>query len=130
MVHPNISLEQMLRVAQLGPEQLLLFHRKLLASEVLVPVLAPPDRAPRGTVPAGELLNVITLVRPDGAGSLPFFTSPEKVFRWEPAGARCVVMYVHELFESRPDMHFYLNPASPEGREFTSTEAQALLFQR
>jgi hypothetical protein len=130
MAHPNTPIERMLRVAQLESEKLLLFHRKLLASEVLVPVLAPPDRVRRGTVPAGELLNVITLVRADGVEALPFFTSPEKVFRWQPTDAHCLVMYVRELFESRPDMHFCLNPTSPEGREFTPTEAQALLVQR
>ena len=130
MAHFNSHLERMLRVVPKEPEQLSRFYRQLLGSEILVPVLVPKNRVARGKVPAGEFLNVITLVRIDGVEVLPFFTSPARVYRWQATGAYCVIMYVHELFESRPDMHFCLNPTSSDGLEFTPTEAQALLLQR
>ena len=125
MAHFNDPLERMLGAAERKPEQLSRLYRKLLTSEVLVPVLAP--QATQGKVLAGELLNVIALVRTDGVDVLPFFTSPEKVYRWRAEGAQCVVMYVRELFESRPDMHFCLNPASSDCLEFTPAETLALL---
>jgi|GEM_PF-4956052 len=127
MAHFNGPPERMLGVAERKPEQLSRLYQQLLTLEVLVPVLAPP--VTQGKVPAGKLLNVITLVRIDGIEVLPFFTSPEKVYRWQAAGAHCVVMYVRELFESRPDMHFCLNPTSSDSLEFTPAEAQALLVR-
>lgn len=128
MAYFNGPLERMLGGAGRKPEQLSRLYQQLLTLEVLVPVLAP--QVTQGKVPAGELLNVITLVRTDGIEVLPFFTSQEKVYRWQAAGAHCVVMYVHELFESRPDMHFCLNPTSSDSLEFTPIEAQALLLRR
>jgi len=125
MAHFNGPLERMLGGAERKPEQISRFYQQLLTLEVLVPALAP--QVTQGKVLAGELLNVITLVRTDGIEVLPFFTSPEKVYRWQAAGAHCVVMYVRELFESRPDMHFCLNPTSLDSLEFTPTEAQVLL---
>lgn len=125
MAHFNGPLERMLGATERKPERIARLYQQLLTLEVLVPVLAP--QVTQGKVPAGEFLDVITLVRTDGIEVLPFFTSPEKVYRWQATGAHCVVMYVRELFESRSDMHFCLNPVSRDGLEFTPTEAQALL---
>jgi len=117
----------MLRDAQRDPGLLPTFYQRLLDSEVIVPVQARPDQIGRSTIPAGALLDVITMVRSDGIGVIPFFTSPARLFQWSPEGERCVLMRVRELFESRPDMLFHLNPGSPDGQAFRQAEMHALL---
>ena len=123
----NSALEQMLKEARLDVRLRAKLHQQLLESEVLVPVEAQPDDLRRGTIPAGSDLNVITLTRSDGAGVIPFFTSAERLYRWSPAGEQCVLITVKELFESRPDMHFYLNLRSPDGQEFSPSKVREVL---
>lgn len=101
------------------------FYRRLLESEVLVPVLHGPVET--GKVPAGEVLLVKCLDRLDGVQVIPFFTSAQAVFDASPAGERCVVMGVRELFESKRASHFHLNPASTFGRAFLPMEIDLLL---
>ena len=121
-----MSLEELLREATLEiglrPE----FYRGLLDAEVLVPVETSIS-GPTRTLPAGSTLAVKTLVRHDGVGVIPFYTSPRSVYDANPLGEKCVLMYVRDLFESRPDMHFHVNPFSQFGREFLPREVASLL---
>jgi len=121
-------LERMVRDAWHEPGLRPTFYRRLLDSDVLVPVQPCPEHVATGVIGAGARLNVITLVRQtDRVGVIPFFTSPERVFEGYPAGERCVQMRVRELFEARRDMHFHLNPFSKYGREFFPHEVSWLL---
>jgi hypothetical protein len=121
-----MSLEELLREAHreigLRPE----FYRRLLDAEVLVPVETSLP-GPTATIPAGSSLAVKTLVRSDGVGVIPFYTSPRAVYDGHPLGEKCVLMQVRDLFESRPDMHFHVNPFSQFGREFLPREVASLL---
>lgn len=122
----QLSLEDLLREAHreigLRPE----FYRRLLDAEVLVPIETSLP-GPIGTIPAGYSLAVKTLVRADGVGVIPFYTSPRAVYDGNPLGEKCVLMHVRDLFESRPDMHFHVNPFSQFGREFFPREVASLL---
>jgi len=122
----QMSLEELLREAHreigLRPE----FYRRLLLAEVLVPVETSLP-CPTATIPAGYSLAVKTLVRSDGVGVIPFYTSPRAVYDGNPLGEKCVLMQVRDLFESRPDMHFHVNPFSQFGREFLPREVASLL---
>jgi hypothetical protein len=122
-----MSLEELLREAHreigLRPE----FYQRLLDAEVLVPVETPLP-GPRGTIPAGTTLAIKTLIRrEDGVGVIPFYTSPRAVYDGHPLGEKCVIIPVRELFESRPDMYFHINPFSRFGREFYPREVASLL---
>ena len=129
MSHLDYLIERMLRSGLHDPSQLLKFYCQFLNKEVLVPVLLPADRRHPSVVPAGDPFDVITLVCADDTEALPFFTSPSRLYRWQPTGAQCVLMYVRELFESRPDMHFWLNPRSPDSYLFSLSEVHSLLKQ-
>jgi len=72
-------------------------------------------------------LDVITFVRNYGVNVIPFYSSLEHLFRASPAGEKCVVVRVRNLFEMRPDMHFHLNPFSIYGREFSPLDTRSLL---
>jgi hypothetical protein len=120
-------LERLLRNAWQEPGLRPEFYKRLLDSEVLVPVLPQPGQGRQGLIAAGSQLQVICLVTADGAQVLPFYTSPERVFEASPAGEKCVVMITRELFESRRDMRFHINPFSRFGREFTPWEVRSLL---
>jgi hypothetical protein len=77
--------------------------------------------------------------------TLPFFTDVEQAFQaaqgrakvlgmsggllFELKGEHCVLFTVRELFESRPSMHFFLNPYSEGSRQFAPFEVRALLKQ-
>ena len=123
MMHVHETpLERLLRNAWEEPGLRPEFYKCLLESNVLVPVQPTPGQGRRGVIAAGSVLQVICLVRADGAEVIPFYTSPERVFEASPAGENCVVMTACELFESRRDMRFYINPFSRFGREFQPHE--------
>lgn len=111
-------LERMLEEEPRDAAWLLRFHKHLLESEVLVPVKVQGHETHPTTIPAGSDLNVITLSRTDGVDVIPFFSSSGRLYQWSPTGEQCVLLTVRELFESRPDMHFWLNPCSQGNREF------------
>jgi len=127
MENHETPLERMLRDAWHEPGLRPAFYKRLLDSEVLVPVEAQSEQLRTGKIEAGGLLHVVTLVRKDQVGVIPLFTSSKRVFEASPGGERCVVAIVREIFESRPDMHFYLNPYSRYGREFSPGDVQWLL---
>lgn len=120
-------LERMLRDAWHEPGLRPAFYKRLLKSDVLVPVQPRPGQVVSGKIDAGETLDVITFVRNDQVNVIPFYSSPEHLFKASPAGEKCVVMRVRELFESRRDMHFHLNPYSVYGREFSPLDTRSLL---
>ncbi len=120
-------LERMLQETRRDPARRRRLFRQFLDSQVLVPVSAQHHRLGLEAIPADSDLNVITMVRSDGVGVIPFFTSPTQLYQWSLAGAQCVVLSVRELFEGRPDMYFQLNPRSPDEEEFTPSEAQGML---
>lgn len=127
MKNKETPLERSLRNASENPGLRPEFYKRLLDSSVLVMVMRRPEQFGANTVAAGSNLNVITLVKNDGVGVIPFFTSPARVFEVSPQGETCVCMTVRELFESRPDMFFHLNPYSKYGREFSPPEVESLL---
>lgn len=120
-------LERMLRDAWHEPGLRPAFYKRLLKSDVLVPVQPRDGQGLTGKIDAGEALDVITFVRNDGVDVIPFYSSPEHLFRASPAGEKCVVVRVRNLFEMRPDMHFHLNPFSVYGREFSPLDTSSLL---
>ena len=122
-------IERLLQEVRRNPARRPEFHQQLLNARVLVPVSAQHPGSGRQIIPAGEDFNVITMVRSDGVSVIPFFTSPTRLYQWSLAGEQCVLLSVRELFESRPDMHFHLNPQSPDSQVFTPPEAQALLVK-
>ena len=126
-MYGETPLERMLRDAWREPGLRPAFYKRLLISEVLVPVQAPPEQVLDGVIAAGAKLDMITLVRSDNTVAVPFYTSPERLYEGSPTGERCVVMTVRELFESRHDLHFHINPFSTFGREFTPWEVRSLL---
>ncbi|WP_018973888.1 SseB family protein [Rudaea cellulosilytica] len=121
------TLEQMLQEVPRDAAWLKRFHNQLLESEVLVPVKIQPHEVHRRMIPPGSDLNVITLSRSDGVDVIPFFSSSDRLYQWEPRGEQCVLLTVRELFESRPDMHFWLNPHSQGSREFKPSLVSVLL---
>jgi len=121
------SLERMLEEEPRDAVWLARFHKHLLESEVLVPVKVQGHEAHRTTIPADSDLNVITLSRTDGVHVIPFFSSSGRLYQWSPTGEECVLLTVRELFESRPDMYFWLNPYSQGNREFAPPLVSALL---
>lgn len=125
----NNPLERMLQETRRDPARRKRLFPQLIESNVLVPVSAQHHGGGLKTLPAGTGLNVITMVRSDGVGVIPFFTSPARLYRWSLSGEQCVVMSVKELFESLSDMHFNLNPDSPDGQEFSPIEVRTLLEQ-
>lgn len=127
MKDKETPLERSLRNASENPGLRPEFYKRLLDSSVLVMVKRRPEQFGARTVAAGSNLNVITLVRNDGVGVIPFFTSPARVFEVSPQGETCVRMTVRELFESRQDMFFHLNPYSQYGRGFSPPEVNSLL---
>lgn len=124
--HEN-PLERLLRDATseigLRPE----FYRCLLEADVFVPIEPAPGQGRDGTIAAGSTLAIKTLVRNDGVGVIPFYSSAHALFEASPMGEKCVSMRVRDLFESRSDMHFHLNPFSAFGREFPPHEVASLL---
>ena len=56
-----------------------------------------------------------------------FFSSSERLYQWSPAGEQYVPLTVRAIFDSRPDMHFWLNPCSQGNREFIPPLISALL---
>jgi hypothetical protein len=120
-------LERMLRDAWQEPGLRPAFYKRLMESDVIVPVLAAVDQMSQGTIDAGTAIQVISLVRQDGRVLIPFFTSPTRLFEASPQGERCVVIPVRQLFEGRPDMHFFINPGSAWGREFSPWDVRSLL---
>ena len=130
MRSPENPLERMLRDLGRQPELHPASYQRLLVSEVIVPVQVSAEHLPHRKIPAQSLVQVITQVRADGVGVIPFFTSPERLFLWSPTGERCVMMFVRELFESRPDMQFCLNLGSHDEQQFTPSQVQALLAYR
>jgi len=123
------ALERMLEEEPGDAAWLAQFHKQLLESEVLVPVKVQGHDADLTTIPAGSDLNVITLSRTDGVDVIPFFSSSGRLYQWSPTGEECVLLTVRELFESRPDVHFWLNPYSQGNREFTPSLVSALLSE-
>jgi hypothetical protein len=121
------ALEHMLRDAWHEPGLRPAFYKRLLESEVLVPIQAGGEQRRSRVIGAGDTLQVITLVRKDRVGVIPFFTSAPRLFDDAAATGQCVRMIVRELFESRPDMHFHLNPFSRYGREFSPADVRCLL---
>jgi len=121
------KLERLLRRATheagMRPE----FYRRLLDADVLVPIEPMPGQGQHGTIDAGSQLAVKMLMRKDGVGVIPFYSSARAVFEGSPLGEECVSMRVRELFEARPDMHFHLNPFSEFGRAFPPHEVASLL---
>lgn len=107
------KLERLLQRAALDPALRDEFYRQLLEADVLVRVQT--EHGKNGVVPAGVELGVETWVRQDGTEMIPFFTSPQAFFKAVPSGGKCVVMKTHELFESKADMAFYLNPGPGPG---------------
>lgn len=103
------------------------FYRCLLETDVFVPIETAPGQGSDGTIAAGSALAIKTLVRSDGVGVIPFYSLAHALFEASPMGEKCVSMRVRELFESSPDMHFYLNPFSAFGREFPPHEVESLL---
>jgi hypothetical protein len=126
MIGSETPLERLLRHATMEPGMQPEFYRKLLDSVVLVPVQPAPDQR-AGKIPPGSTLQVVTLLRTDGIGVIPLYTSAARVFEGSPQGERCVQMTVREIFESRPDMHFHVNPFSQFGREFVPFEVRSLI---
>ena len=120
-------LERMLRNAWHEPGLRPAFYKRLLKSDVFVPVLPDPGQGQSGRIGAGEILKVIALVRADQVEVIPFYSSAEHLFKGSPAGEKCVVIRVRNLFESRPDAHFHLNPFSTYGREFSTSDTRSLL---
>jgi len=120
-------LERMLRDAWHEPGLRPAFYKRLSKSEVLVPVHPRPGQVRSGRIGAGEVLSVIAMIRADQVEVIPFYSSAEHLFKASPAGEKCVVMRVRELFESRPEMHFHLNPLSTYGREFSPQDTRSLL---
>jgi len=127
IVATEIPLERMLRNAWHEPGLRPAFYKRLLKSDVFVPVLPDPGQGQSGRIGAGEILKVIALVRADQVEVIPFYSSAEHLFKASPAGEKCVVIRVRNLFESRPDAHFHLNPFSIYGREFSPSDARSLL---
>jgi len=119
-------LERMLRDAWREPGLRPAFYKRLMESDVIVPVLAKEAEVTNGRLEAGTI-QIVSLVRTNGPLAIPFFTSPARLFEASPGGERCVVMPVRHLFEGRPDMHFYINPGSAWGREFCPWEVKSLL---
>jgi hypothetical protein len=120
-------LERMLRDAWHEPGLRPAFYKRLLKSDVLVPVQPRSGQVVGGKIDAGETLDVITFMRNDQVAVIPFYSSPEHLFKASPAGEKCVVTRVRELFQMRPDMHFHLNPFSVYGREFSPLDTRSLL---
>jgi hypothetical protein len=120
-------LERMLHDAWHEPGLRPAVYKRMLDTAVYVPVEPRPGQTLDRPIPAGETLDVIALTRIDGIGVLPLFTTPEHLFAAFPAGARCVLMKVQDLFRTRPDMHFHLNPYSVYGREFSPSDTRSLL---
>ena len=120
-------LERMLRDAWHEPGLRPAFYKRMLDTALYVPVQPRAGQTPDRAIPAGERLDVITFTRVDGIGVIPFFTTPEHLFAAFPAGARCVLMPARELFRTRPDMDFHLNPFSIYGREFSPRDTRSLL---
>lgn len=123
----ELPIERLLRHAQhergLRPE----FYRRLLDSSVIVPIRQQSGRPQCGGIAAGTTVEAISLVRVDGLALVPFFTSATPFFSAFPNGHGCIVMPVRELFGSREDMPFCLNPFSKYGRDFYPIETQSLL---
>jgi len=122
-IESETPLERLLRHAATEPGMRPEFYRRLLASDVLVPVDQPGQIGP---YPAGTNLNIISLVRDDGVVVIPFFTSAARVCE-APVGNKCVQMNVRDLFKTNPGKHFHVNPCSLFGREFVPVEVQSLL---
>lgn len=127
IVATETPLERMLRNAWHEPGLRPAFYKRLLKSDVFVPVLPDPGQGQSGRIGAGEILKVIALVRADQVEVIPFYSSAEHLFKASPAGEKCVVIRVRNLFESRPDAHFHLNPFSVYGREFSPLDTRSLL---
>jgi hypothetical protein len=121
------ALEHMLRDAWQEPGLRPAFYKRLLESEVLVPIQPGSQQRRSRVISAGDTLQVITLIRNDRVGVIPFFTSSDRLFEDAAATGHCVRMIVRELFESRRDMHFHLNPFSRYGREFPPGDVRSLL---
>jgi len=130
-VHANETpLERLLRNSQEEPGLRPEFYRRLLDAQVLVPVKVGPGQSLNGMIPANTTLGVITHVMESGIEVVPFYTSAARVFEGAPEGEQCVLMTTWDLFEllkHRRDMHFHLNPFSKFGRQFSPSEAAALL---
>jgi len=130
-MHANETpLERLLRNSQDEPGLRPEFYRRLLDAQVLVPVKVDPGQSINGMIPANFDLGVITHVMESGIEVVPFYTSAARVFEGAPEGEQCVLLTTWELFElfqHRPDMHFHLNPFSKFGRQFSPSEAAALL---
>lgn len=120
-------LERMLRDAWHEPGLRPAFYKRLLESHVYVPIRPRPGQGPHKTIAAGETVDVITFVRHDGIEVIPFYSSPQHLFKASPAGEKTVVFRVRDLFECRPDAYFHLNPYSTYGREFTPLDTRSLL---
>ncbi len=75
------------------PEQLQTLHRTFVKGTLVVPVFADVTEY----TPTRWEIPIICLRRPDDTGSVPAFTSVEKLVEWKPEGVKFVELEGHQV---------------------------------
>jgi hypothetical protein len=119
-------LERLLAAAHLEPGRRPEFYRHLLDSTILA--LVEPLPGQRGnSIPAGSTIQVENWLSDDGVWVVPFFSSPDALFRAFPEGRVCAPLTGRELFEGTIGLTLHLNPQSERDRRFSPWEIESLL---
>jgi len=126
-------LEIALELAASEPAHRPEFYRLLLESTIFIlgssGQLTDGDDEGLVTLKANTPIEVVNWIRPDGSSVIPFFSSLRALQRAITSDEKYLALPARTFFEITRGAELILNPRSEFGKEFTSTEVEALLTE-